>query len=31
VPELPHLPRGFRLARVELDIQGECADCVASH
>jgi Fur family ferric uptake transcriptional regulator len=31
IPETPQLPTGFRLARVELDIQGECADCVAGH
>ena len=27
-PSAPHLPSGFRLASVELDISGECPDCV---
>jgi Fur family ferric uptake transcriptional regulator len=31
LPDTPHLPSGFRLAKVELDIQGECADCASHH
>jgi Fur family transcriptional regulator, ferric uptake regulator len=26
-PPPPKLPRGFRLAEVELDVRGTCADC----
>ena len=31
VPETLHLPRGFRIARVELDILGKCAGCIMEH
>jgi Fur family ferric uptake transcriptional regulator len=30
-PSPPKLPNGFRLASVELDISGECPDCVRTH
>jgi Fur family ferric uptake transcriptional regulator len=30
-PPPPKLPRGFRLADMELDIRGECPRCVRSH
>ena len=26
-PPPPRLPRGFRLAEIELDVRGTCADC----
>lgn len=29
-PAPPKLPRGFRLAEVELDVRGTCADCARS-
>lgn len=30
-PARPRLPRGFRLTRMTVDIQGECARCSAAH
>jgi len=30
-PPEPKLPNGFRLTSMELDISGECPDCVESH
>jgi len=29
-PPPPKLPRGFRLAEVEFDVRGTCADCTAN-
>ena len=30
-PLPPELPKGFHIASVELDISGECPECVESH
>jgi Fur family ferric uptake transcriptional regulator len=30
-PPPPELPKGFRLARMELDINGECRGCAKGH
>jgi len=30
-PVAPKLPKGFRLSGMELDIRGECAQCIESH
>jgi Fur family ferric uptake transcriptional regulator len=30
-PPRPRLPKGFRLTRMDVDIQGECARCARAH
>jgi Fur family ferric uptake transcriptional regulator len=30
-PAPPHLPQGFSLLRIELDLRGRCAECSGEH
>lgn len=30
-PPPPSLPRGFRLASMDIDVRGECSDCAHKH